>query len=199
LVVAGLVGLAVGTLVVGGAWLLSGSGSSASSDSQPITMPDRIGEFVPFDQVELNKSERAASSVTRIRSWNEQSSQRLSQSYGGTAAVVRLYADQALEDQLTVMVYRARSPYPQYVPYEDPAAMGLARPMNELQEFGDVSCSIRNDTTLAGGTPGPDSAHPVSCSRTNNALTVEIRPVGSAGQQPQQVAALVDEVWNAVS
>jgi hypothetical protein len=51
-------------------------------DSRPISVPDRIGEFVPFDHVELTKSARAASNATRIQSWNEQSAESLSRSYG---------------------------------------------------------------------------------------------------------------------
>ncbi len=197
LIVAGLAGLTIGVLAVGGAWLLSGSGTL--TDSQPITAPDRIGAFVPFEQVELNKSPRAANNVTRIQSWNEQSSQRLSRSHGGTAAVVRTYADETLKSQLTVMIFRASSPHPQYVPYEDPAELGVERPLNELQEFGQVSCSIRNNTTRAGKAPEPDSVNTISCARTGGALTVEIRPSGDVRHEPQQVAAMVDQVWDTVS
>jgi hypothetical protein len=196
-VVTGLAGLAVGAVVVGGAWLLNGSGTPV--DASQISAPGRIGEFVPFEEVELNKSPRAASSVTRVQSWNEQSSRRLSRSHGGTAAVVRTYAERNLESQLTVMIYRARSSHPQYVPYEDPAELGLAAPLNELQEFGQVSCTIRNNSTRVGTTPDSRSANAVSCARTGDALTVEIRPSGDVRHQPRQVAEMVDEVWNAVS
>lgn len=195
---AGLVGLAVGALVVGGAWLVTGS--SGSVDKLPIAAPERVGELVPFDQVERNKSERAARTVTRIRSWDEQSSQRLSQSHDGTAALVRTYSDQELRQQVTVMIYRARSPHPQYVPYQDAKELSLAVPLDDLQQFGEVSCSVRNEPTPEGKSPGPKSAHTISCARTGDALTVELRPTGSdLAYEPRKVAGLVDELWNAVS
>jgi hypothetical protein len=196
-VVAGLAGLAVGALGVGGAWLASGSG--AATDTRAINAPDKVGKYILFDQVESIKSPKAASLVTKVRSENEQSSRRLSQSFGGTAAVVQMYSDQELQQQLTLMIYRARSPHPQYVHYEDTQALGLARPYESEEEFGEVSCVVRNDITMAGTTPSPDSQHVTSCSRTGSALTVEIRPNVVLGNNPAEVAKLVDEVWNSVS
>lgn len=197
LVAAGLAGLAVGALVVGGAWLASGSG--AAKDTRAINVPSKVGKYIMFDQVELNKSPGAASNVSRVRSENEQSSRRLSQSFGGTAAVVRVYSDQELQQQLTLMIYRARSPHPQYVRYEDTQALGLARPYESEEEFGEVSCVVQNDLTPVGTTPIPESIHVISCSRTGSALTVEIRPNSVLGHQPAEVAKLVDEVWSSVS
>jgi hypothetical protein len=195
-VLVGLAGLVVGAVVVGGAWLVSGSGST---DTRAVKAPDAVGPFLPFDQIAVNKSPQATRMVTRTLTTNDQNSQRLSQSHGGAGAVVRLYSDQDLQQQLTLMIYRAPSAHPQFVEYQDTKILGLARPTQEAQEFGEVSCVVRNDPTAAGDTPSSRSAHAVSCSRTSADLTVEILPGGDLVDQPRQIARMVDEVWNSVS
>jgi hypothetical protein len=65
----------------------------------------------------------------------------------------------------------------------------------EVRDFGAVSCTVRNDTTVRGQTPAPDSAHTGSCSRTEGEMTVEIRPAGDIAHQPDRVADLVNQLW----
>lgn len=197
MLLAGLAGLAAGVLAVGGAWLLSGPGGV---DTRAVTLPEKAGEYVPIEQTDLHvKSELGKRSAERFRKQNERSSQQLSASHGGAGAAVRVYSDQEMEKLFTVLVYRVKSAHPRYVPHAEPADLGLAKAPQSAEEFGEVSCEVRNDPTPQGKTPAPDSVHTVSCSRTSDALTVEIQPNGQAGLEPQQVAALVDEVWKTVS
>lgn len=197
LLLAGLSGLVVGVLVVGGVWLLSGRDGV---DTRAVTAPEKLGDYVLIDQTELHsRSPLGKRSAERFRAQNEGSSQLLSKSYGEAGAIVRVYSDQAMDKQFTVLVFRAKSAHPRYVPHVEPADLGLAKATYSAEEFGEVSCEVRNDPTPQGQTPAPDSAHTISCSRTNDALTVEIQPNGQAGLDPQHVAALVDEVWEAVS
>jgi hypothetical protein len=196
-VVVGVVGLLVGAFIVGAVWLASGSGTLASTEQ--ISLPAKMGEYVPFAEAERNKDQRAQPMLARIKQSDEQNSKRLSEANLGAAATVRSYSNQDFSDSLTVMAFRARSERPQYVPYEDAQGLGLARPMNEMLEFGDFSCSVRNDTTIAGSNPEPGSTHTISCSRTDGTLTVEIRPGGDVADRPQRVAELVDETWRAIS
>jgi hypothetical protein len=195
LILAGLVGLAVGVLAIGGVWLFTGTGTTV--DKRPITAPPKVGEYVPFDQTKLNTTARPEI-LARMKQQNERSSQRLSEDYGGAGAAVLLYSDQELQQQLTVMIYRAPSAHPLYVPYEDEAFIGLARPSRSAEEYGEVSCAVANDPTPAGQTPPPGSMHVNTCTRTSGQLTVEIRPNGPLADQPAKVAKLVDEVWAAV-
>lgn len=196
LVVAGLAGLAVGALTVGGAWLATGP--FAGVDTREITMPNRIGEYMPLDQVEIYKRPHAAQMLGRIRAEWENSSQRLSQSYGGVAAVVRLYSDDKAEQQMEVRVFRAPSPYPQFVPYVDAKAIGLAEPTEVAVTYGDVSCKVSNAPTPAGRETSPGASRTISCLRTNDKLTVEIIPSGQVDERARTVAALVDQVWNSL-
>jgi hypothetical protein len=198
LLLSGLLGLVIGGLVVGVMWLSSGSPNSVAG-TQSITLPDTIGEFVPFGQVTLNKTARGAQNAARIESWDEQSSLRLSKSAGGAAAIVRAYADNELRNQISVLVYRGpASPNPPFVPYQDANTLGLVHPPEEVEQFKDVSCVTHNDPTSVGQVPLPNSAHTISCVRTTGKLTVEIRPTGDISNEPQRVAQLVDEVWNAL-
>jgi hypothetical protein len=195
LVLVGVGGLVLGGLVVGGLWL-ENSGPGGQVGTQAIALPGRIAEYVPFGQVDLNKSARAKENVARIESWDEQSGKRLSKSNNNAAAVVRVYADKDLKNQISVMAYRAAAPNPQFVPYQDAATLGLVHPPEESEQFSEVSCVVRNDPTAIGSVPGTDSVHTSSCLRSNDSLTVEIRPTGDISNEPQRVADLVDEVWD---
>jgi hypothetical protein len=196
---AGLIGLLIGALVVGGIWLASGS-TAAGIGTQSITIPQSIGEFVPFEEVELNKSPKASDNVARVESWDDQSTLRLSKATGGAAAAVRSYSDKDLRNQISVLVYRAKaSPSPQFVPYQDANSLGLVHPPEEMDQFSAVSCVLHNDPTPVGTTSSPNSVHTITCVRTGPELTVEIRPTGDISNEPQRVAQLVDEVWNSLA
>ncbi|TCO60464.1 hypothetical protein [Actinocrispum wychmicini] len=190
----GLAGLAVGALAVGAAWLVSGPDAV---DRRPVRPPQRIGQYVPIAPG-TSGSSGLPEALSQIKARNEHSSQLLSESHRGAGALVDLYVDQDIRQQLTVMIYRAPSPHPLYAPYEDAASQGLAKSSQTVEEFGQVSCVVHNDPTPAGQTPEPESAHAVTCSRTNATLTVEITPNGTATDVPSMVAALVDEAWSSV-
>lgn len=198
--VAGVIGLVVGGLIVGGLWMESDGGGPGRTDSKSITLPSRIAEFVPFDQVELNKTGQAgAANVARVKSWDDQSSKRLSKSNSGAGALVRSYADKDLRNQISVLAVRASAPNPQFVPYQDASTLGLVHAPEEEEQFSQVSCVIHNDPTPAGSAPSLNAVHTTSCLRTNGALTIEIRPTGDISNEPQRVANLVDEVWDGLA
>jgi hypothetical protein len=196
LVLAALAGLAVGALAIGGVWLGSGTGTPISK--RPVVAPPKIGELVSIDRLKLPDTVRP-DAVARTKDANERSSQRLSEAHGGAGAVVQVYTDQDLGLQVTLMIYRAPSAHPLYVPFQDPQYIGMAKPSQTAEEFGEVSCVVRNDPTPAGQTPAPHSAHVDTCARTGALLTVEIHPVGDLADDPPRVAALVNSAWNAVA
>jgi hypothetical protein len=196
LILAGLAGLAVGVLAIGGVWLGSGTGTPISK--QPVVAPPKMGELVSIDRIKLPAT-APPDAVARTKDTNARSSQRLSEAHGGAGAAVQIYVDQDLSLQVTLMIYRAPSAHPLYVPYQDPQYIGMAKPSQTAEEFGDVSCVVGNDLTPAGQTPSPHSAHVDTCTRTGALLTVEIHPVGDLADDPQHVAALVNSAWNAVA
>jgi hypothetical protein len=196
-VLAGLAGLAVGAVVVGGVWLVSGTGRTV--DRRVITAPARVGEFLHFDQLDISKNPRAAPGVERNRRQAEESTKLLSAAHGGAGALFMGYWSADADRQIIVKAYRDRSESPLFVPYNDAADAGMVKATQTVEQFGDVSCVVRNDPTPQGRTPSPGSVHVVRCARTTNTLTVEITAAGGDFGQPQPLAELVDEFWAQVS
>src|SRR2546423_802416 len=191
MLVAGIVGLVVGVVVVGVVWLASGSSSGVTVGNRAIRLPESVGEFVPFAEVQLNQSGPGAENAPRIASWDNQSALRLSKATSGAASIVQSYADNDLRNQLSVLAYRAQSsPNPPFVPYQDANTLGLARPPEEMDQFSNVSCVLRNDPTQVGSAANTNTVHTTFCVRTGPQLTVEIRPTGDISNEPQRVAQL---------
>ncbi len=194
LVFTAVVGAVLGALVVGSIWLLSGG---ADGPDVSASTPDRVGDYVRLADVGLSQSDKGKRVAKRVHDWNQRSAERLSSSYGGAEAAVETYADEEFEQQFTLQVVKARAPFPPFVPYQDPAELKVKRPPDELREFGDVACVVRNDATPDSGDDRPDATHVISCVRTGGSSTVEIRNVtGNLGQDPQKVADLVNDAWS---
>jgi hypothetical protein len=193
----GLAGVVVGGVVVGGAWLAM---SGQDGGTAEIALPDKVAAYPRFADAEINQPAKAKPAVERMQKWNAESAKRLSASYGGAAAAVESYSDDGYENSFTVYVVRASSQFPVFVRYEDPEVLKIVRPQNEERRFGEVSCQVANEVTPAGQQPAPESVHVVDCRRTKPGLTVDIvGATGDLGNQPDKVAALVDEVWAQVS
>jgi hypothetical protein len=89
-------------------------------------------------------------------------------------------------------VVRTQSPFPPYVPFTDPEDLGVDKPVEEILRYGSVACSVRNNPRQPPIVLG--------CLRTTEDLTVTIsRVTGDLGQQPEDVAKLVDEAWSELS
>lgn len=184
-VVAGFVGLAVGAAVVAGAWLLFGNDGGGSSS--PISAPEQVGDYYRFADVPLLQDEDRRPVDYRVEA-DRRSSERLSAANGDAGAFVQQYSDDELENGFSLDVVRAPSPA-LYVPYSDPKYLGVDKPLEEVREFGDVACAMRNLTS------GESTV--TRCLRTDAGLSVTISGVtGDLAEQPEQVAALVDEAWS---
>ncbi|HWM06696.1 MAG TPA: hypothetical protein VNP92_30530, partial [Actinophytocola sp.] len=106
----------------------------------------------------------------------------------GAGAVVRSYTDDDGSSTFLLEAVRAPAPATPFVPYSDPEVLGLERPIEEMREFGAVTCLMRND---------PGLSHVVSCQRTSDDLTVAISHVnGDLGEDPEKVAKLVETAWD---
>jgi len=188
-ILAGVAGLVVGGLLVGGVWLLVGDGGASSS---PISAPERVSDYARYgDAAERIDRDKGKEIADRYRDWDQRSSERLSAAHDGAGAFVQTYTDDDLEQSFTVEAVRAPAPYPPYAPYSDPEVLSMERPVEELREFGDVGCLVRND---------PAQSYVTSCVRTDNDLTVQITHVtGDLLDDPQAVAELVDATWQELS
>ena len=186
LLVAGLVGLVVGGLLVGGAWLLFGG--AGGSSSSPVAAPARLSDYARFpDAATKRDPERGKEVADRYRDWDRRSSERLSAANEDAGAVVQTYTNDDLEDTFVLEAVRAPSAGP-YAAYSDPEVLGMERPVEEVREFGDVGCLLRND---------PSRTYVISCARTADDLTVRITHVaGDLLEDPAAVAELVDAAWD---
>lgn len=194
MVLTGLAGLAVGALSVGAVWLTN---APLAADKRPVVAPSHVGSYVPLFHARLDPDLRT-DLVERMRENNRRNSELLSQAHGGAGAVVEMYSSQDVRKQFTLMIYRGPSAHPLYAPYEDAAVTGYVKPLQSVEEFGEVSCLVFNDPTLVGQVPAEDSAHAKQCARTNGLLTVELVPVGDLDDGPAMVADLVDKAWDQV-
>ncbi|MFJ7047722.1 hypothetical protein ACIQVC_30585 [Streptomyces sp. NPDC101112] len=200
----GLLGLTLGVGLVGGAWLITGddgdeapgaAGAPAARGGE-LSAPVKLGRFVHQDEavLELDAS-KGKELAERNRDWDDRSGERLSEAHGGAAATVQSFSDSRLESFFQFAAVRGPSPRP-YVPYTDPAALGLEKPTTEKVTFGKVDCVLQHQPTNAGNEPEPDSVSTVSCQRGDERLTVLVRDVtGDLTHEPSEVARLVDEAW----
>jgi len=208
----GLAGLLLGAAMIGVPWLLTrddtaaagGQGSLTGGSTAALSAPEKLGDFMHQDVAMKGlgsdeDKEKAEKNAQVYVTADRRSSGLLSTAYGGAPAVVQGFADAKFENLFQLTAVRARAPRP-YVAYEDPERMGLEVATNEMTSFGKVDCAIYNDPTNAGGTPDADSVHVMSCQRTGDGLTVQIRQVsGDVGHAPRRVAGLVDQAWTALS
>jgi hypothetical protein len=189
-VVTAVVGLVVGAGLASGAWLLFGDGGAIGGSSAAVSAPARLGDYYRFpDLPKVRQDDDMKQTVDRQARWDQESSVRLSASRDGAGAVVQRYADEELESMFSLEVVRSPSPSPQYVSYSDPEDLGLDKPLDEMLEFGSVSCVVRNDPS--------GQTLVTNCQRTSEDLTVTVAQVnGDLNEKPEAVAELVDEAWS---
>ncbi|MFC4858153.1 hypothetical protein [Actinophytocola glycyrrhizae] len=173
-----------------GIWLLFGNESGSTS---PVSAPERLGDHYRFGDVpRLSSGENQRKTVDRQNRYDGESSARLSESNDGAGALVQTYANNDLDSMFALQVVRAPSPFPPYVSFSDPKDLGVDKPREEVLRYGSVACAVRND-------PGQPPRVMV-CLRTSDDLTVSITNTnGDLGEQPEEVAKLVDEAWSEVS
>ncbi|MES4902693.1 MULTISPECIES: hypothetical protein [unclassified Streptomyces] len=196
-------GLVVGLAAVGIPVLLSdddGGGFGGGGSGGELSAPAKLDGLRPFADIQrASGAPKAKEMADGIAREERKSGERLSEAYGGAAAVVKQYADEDVETTVTLIAVRSRSPKP-YVPYEDRKRLALAVPPDELKVFGDVSCVLYNQPTPEGSKPTAESVHVTLCQRTGDGLTVQIRPGGSGvANQPEKVASLVEKAWAELS
>src|SRR5262245_4928148 len=140
-VVVGVIGLIVGAAAVSGISIATASQSQEFKGSdKKLDAPAKLGDYVKFADAKFNNDADGKAAVERTTAWSAKSADRLSESYDGSASLVQLYSDDKQDSMFTVQMVRATAPYPIYVPYTDPKALGIVKPQREEKRFGDVSC-----------------------------------------------------------
>lgn len=197
--VTAVVGLVVGGLGVGLPWLLSGGGGGGlGGSSAAVLAPGSLGDLKSLHDASVQVAgDKGAANAQRQAADDVQSAKLLSTAYGGAAATVAHYADEELENIVTLFVVRADSPEP-FVPYENLKELAEAVPQNELVRVGDVACVVFNSQFVKSGPEPTDGVVTTLCQRSGNGLTVQVRVGGDIQHHPDQVAALVDDAWASV-
>jgi hypothetical protein len=187
----GVAGLLLGAAVASGIWLLFGNGGGPSSS--PVTAPERLGEFYRFpDQPKIGDGENQQRVIDRQVRYDQENTARLAAAHDDAGAVVQQYTNEGLDTMFSLEVVRAPSPHPPYVQFSDPEDLGLDKPVEEVLEYGDVACAVRNQP----------SQPPIvmTCVRSADDLTVAITHVGNFEEMtPEVVAKLVDDAWSQLS
>jgi hypothetical protein len=192
--------IAIGLAVAGVLPSNDDSGTSGTSAAS-ITLPKTLGSYVRFADVKLNHSSRAAKSVANEKNSDAKTASALSAAYDGAGAAVQVYADQKLATTVAAWAVRGPTPRP-VVAYVDAKYLGLAQSPHEIKKVGSSYCSISTiEQTPAGQTPPPSATHTDYCQRSSDSLTVTVYAYGDStlAQHPDQVAALVDQVWLSIS
>jgi hypothetical protein len=169
-----------------------------TTSGQRIALPERVGGFTRYADVPLNKQGIARRNVQLQTQSTDATAHDLSVAYRGAPAAVETYADDRLLTVFTVWAVRAYTPAP-VVFHALPALTGLAQQQDEVRAFGEVYCELHPiRQTPAGQTPPPDNQFVSLCQRSDEHLTVAVHGGGSTQpfNDPVQIAALVNQVWN---
>lgn len=197
--VTGLIGLLAGALLVGVPWLVL-SRSGGNPDGRPLVAPAALGELGRTeDAVAKVDNVRGQAQIARVGKADRETGARVSAAYGGAPAVVQEYRDARLLHGLQLTAVRAASP-DLIAPFEDPQALGVAKPSTELVRVGAVRCLLHNDPASPGSPPDPELTYVVNCQRTGPGLTVAVRSLGAEGNRdPEKIAGLLEQAWDTLS
>jgi len=125
----------------------------------------------------------------------------LSDAFGGAPAAEQIYTDEA--GLVTVVATAVSSTAPDtYVPYVDPAKLGLlAAPLERIESSDNsAACLVRNSPVTVEGDPAALDSTVVWCERIGDGVTVRIDQVdGDIGSDIQTVKELTDELYVAVT
>jgi hypothetical protein len=133
----------------------------------------------------------------RARDLYDYNDDEVSDAYDGADAVTALYGRES-DSPLVVTAVQAESGPPLPTGFDDPKALGLAAPLNELVDEGDVTCLVtRNPTPAEEGDDDASAPVAVLCQRTDGDLTVRV--LGTQEPDLDEVVDATDEVWEELS
>ena len=171
-----------GCLVVA---IVVGAGLAAERfiSDDDLELPDEVGGLA------IDDSDRARD----LYAYNDD---KVSDAYDGADAVTALYGRES-DSPLVVTAVAAESGPPLPTGFDDPEALGLSAPLNELVDEGDVTCLVTRNPTPADD--GADASEPVAvlCQRTHGDLTVRV--LGTQEPDLDTVVDATDEVWEELS
>ena len=175
----------------------SGTGGTSTTS---IALPKTLGRYVRFEDAKLSHSSRAAKAVANEKTSDAKTASALSAAHDGAGAAVQTYTDQQLLTTVAAWAVRGPTPRP-VVAYVDAKYLGVALPPHQIKKVGSSYCSISTtQQTPAGQKPPADALHTDYCQRSSGSLTVIVYAYsGGLSQHPDQVAALVDQVWSSIS
>ncbi|MET7990856.1 hypothetical protein ABZU76_08085 [Amycolatopsis sp. NPDC005232] len=189
------IGLVVGAAGVGAPWFLSAHDSGVVS-GLPLKAPDTLGGVDRADVYPVKvKDDYAHRQFAQRNATNDrENGNRISAAYGAPA-LVQTYTAVDFTHSFQITAVRAHAPG-LAIPYEDKDS-GLAGPLNELRQVGDVSCVLHNNLAPSEQL-SPDKTSVVVCQRTDAVLTIQLKPLGDDTKEyndPAACAAMINEAW----
>ena len=167
-----------GCLVVA---IIVGAGLAAERfiSDDDLELPDEVGGLAVDDS-------------DKARDRYDYNDERVSDAFDGADAVTRLYG-RGSDSPLVVTAVEAESGPPLPTGFDDPEALGLSAPLNELVDEGDVTCLVTRNPRSAED--GADAPAPVAvlCQRTHGDLTVRV--LGTQEPDLDTIVDATDEVW----
>src|SRR4051812_38381936 len=149
------------------------AGVVGRSDASTFAPPKKLGAYVRFGDVKINRTGLGLKQARRHAAWNQKTAAAASAAYAGAQAIAEDYSNDGLTDFALLVAVKAPTPK-LYVPYVDAAYLALAKPPQEVRAYGDVQCQVQNDPTASGRKPAPESVHVIMCQRSGAHLTVQI-------------------------
>ena len=171
-----------GCLVVA---IIVGAGLAAERfiSDDDLELPDEVGGLAVDDSQKAHD----------LYDYNDE---RVSDAYDGADAVTRLYGRES-DSPLIVTAVEAGSSPPLPTGFDDPDALGIDAPLNELVDKGDVTCLITRNAQPADEGSGDPAPVAVLCQRTHGDLTVRV--LGTQEPDLDDVVDATDEVWEELS
>jgi hypothetical protein len=166
--------------------------TSSTAGQFPVpALPERLGaDYLPVTEIP-----EYALSLARYASYRVADVEAL-ESVSGGLADAQYYSSTEYGSAITLYSYLADSP-PPFVWYRDPENLDALAALNEVLEFGDVTCLVSNSLVRPDGDPADLDPQTEWCHVSNGGLTVMATEL--TGEMRDDVSIAVDALGEAFS
>lgn len=193
------IGVVIGALVAAlvTSMLVGDGGEGDEPDTDPIELPDRLGDLVSTATAERDGEPFPADVRERAERRNALAVEVVGDAYGGASAAAQDYWSEDLETRTLVLAVRAESPEP-FVPelFVEPADLGLEVRARERLYVDDIACIVVNPYTAEGDEVDRSRVFVGQCQRSRDGVTVIVQPNGVSDLTV--AASILDDAWDAI-
>jgi hypothetical protein len=175
-------------------------GGSDGADTQEISLPAELPGYKDIVDAVKAADSGFESTLEPSQKTAELTESRYSEAFDGAASAYRGYADEGLEQLVSVVAVRADAPGITYGRVSDAESLGLAKPPQEVVEAGGAECLVRWEPVPAHQDVDPSAQRVEYCQRSGGGVTVFV--YGGPFEGPEglaQAGELATAAWEAVS